>query len=233
MKGAPSVLLVYVSEGGCPGTLVTSRVICAVNTGVGDAVGMVVTVVCVVFRVVVIVLVVRAAVGETGAGVGVGSGVAGVCDVVVAGNDSDGRGVTPEPAVVDTGVPENEGAPAGFPTLSRAGRDQKIAAITMTTTMPATTAIPAAALPVMTAGGGAGSRVPHWVQNFWERSFVTAPQCGQVVRTMLWCAWNLHMKKDMGDYRASSRTFPILPRSSRLSSTGVSQTRGRREKTLL
>jgi hypothetical protein len=182
MKGAPSVLLVYVSDGGCAGTLVTARVICAVNAGAGGDVG---TVVAVVFRVVEVVLVVRVAVGETGAGVVVGSGVAGVCDVVIAGNDSDGRGVTPEPAVVDTGVPESEGAPAGFPTVSRTGGYQKIAAITITTTMPAAITTAAFDLPDMTLGGGAGSRVPHWVQNFWDLSFVTAPQFRQVVRTML------------------------------------------------
>ena len=185
MKGAPSVLLVYVSDGGCAGTHVTARVICAVNAGVGGAVGTVVTVVCVVFWIVEVVLVVRVAVGETMAGVVVGSSVAGSCEGVIGGNDSDGRGVTPEPDVVDTGVPESEGAPVGFPTLSRTGGYQKIAAITITATMPAAITTAAFDLPDMTGGGGAGSRAPHWVQNFWDRSFVTAPQFGQEVRTML------------------------------------------------
>jgi hypothetical protein len=156
-----------------------------VNAGVGVAVGTVVAVVCVVFGIVEGIVVVWVAGEETGAGVVVGSGVAEVCDGIVEGNDSDGRGVAPAPAIVDTGGMEPEGAPAGFPTPSRTMGDQKIAAITMTTTTPAATTIAAAALLVITDGGGAGSRVPHWVQNFWERSFVTAPQFGQVVRTML------------------------------------------------
>ena len=173
------------SDGGCAGTLVKARVICAVNAGVGVAVGTVVAGVCVVFTGVVVVLVVWIVVGEVGTGVGVGSVVAGVCDTFARDTCSDGWGVPPSPALVDTGVPETEGAPAGVPATPHTAGNQKSAAITITTTMAAVTTPAATDLPVRTDEGRAGSLVPHWVQNFWDRSFVTAPQFGQVMRTML------------------------------------------------
>jgi hypothetical protein len=47
-------------------------------------------------------------------------------------------------------------------------------------------------LPVLSsATGRSGSFVPHCVQNFRVGSSVIAPQEGQVVRTMVWCAYYL------------------------------------------